>query len=358
MYNRAFRHLWELPDEVLRARHTLEELLRGYGGRVLHGVAEDEWDDYVARRLAEVRSASTPPREWHRPDRRVLQYEVVALPDGGRMLTYFDLTRLKHAEEALIAAKQQAEEASQAKSAFLASMSHELRTPLNAIIGFTRLVMRRAKDVLPARQYENLEKILVSGEHLLSLINSILDLSKIEAGRMEVKRHPIVLRPLLELCLETVRPLVRGEAVEVGGELEAAPLMLVIDEEKLKQIVINLLSNAAKFTEKGSIVLSASKRNGAVEISVRDTGTGIPTDKLEAIFDEFCQVEGAAAPAQSGTGLGLSISRRLARLLGGEITLKSELGRGSTFTLTLPLQQSALTALEAPGAQEHRESAA
>jgi signal transduction histidine kinase len=152
---------------------------------------------------------------------------------------------------------------------------------------------------------------------------------------------------------------VRGEAVELVREFEAAPPMVLSDEEKLKQIIINLLSNAAKFTEKGSIVLSASERDGTVEISVRDTGTGIPTDKLETIFEEFCQLEGATTPAQSGTGLGLSVSRRLARLLGGEITVKSELGRGSMFTLTLPLQQSALAALDAPaGAEEHRESAA
>ncbi len=344
MYNRAFRDLWELPDEVLQARPTLEELLLNYRGRSLHGVPEIEWDDYVARRVAEVREASASPREWHRPDGRVLQYEVVPLPDDGRMLTYFDLTRLKRAEEALIAAKRQAEQASQAKSAFLASMSHELRTPLNAIIGFTRLVMRRAKDALPARQYENLEKILVSGEHLLSLINSILDLSKIEAGRMEVKEQPIALRPLLALCLDTVRPLVRPDVVELVRELEAAPPMLVSDEEKLRQIIINLLSNAAKFTEKGSIVLKAGERDGTVVIGVRDTGVGIPADKLEAIFEEFSQVDEATALAQPGTGLGLSISRRLARLLGGEITVVSEVGRGSTFTLTLPLQHRAVAA--------------
>ena len=165
-----------------------EELLLGYRGRGLHGVPEVDWDDYTAHRVAEVRAAAMAPQEWHLADGRVLQYEVVALPDGGRMLTYFDLTRLKRTEEALIAAKRQAEEASQAKSGFLASMSHELRTPLNAIIGFTRLVMRRAKDDIPTRQYE--PRILVSGEHLLSLINSILDLSKIEAGQMEVERSP------------------------------------------------------------------------------------------------------------------------------------------------------------------------
>ena len=126
----------------------------GYRGRGLHGVPEVDWDDYAAHRVAEVRAAAMAPQEWHRADGRVLQYEVVALPDGGRMLTYFDSTRLKRTEEALIAAKRQAEEASQAKSGFLASMSHELRTPLNAIIGFTRLVMRRAKDDIPARNEE------------------------------------------------------------------------------------------------------------------------------------------------------------------------------------------------------------
>jgi signal transduction histidine kinase len=163
---------------------------------------------------------------------------------------------------------------------------------------------------------------------------------------MEVKRQPVALRSLLDLCLETVRPLVQTDAIELIGGLESAPPVLVSDEEKLKQIIINLLSNAAKFTGKGSILLGARERHGVVEISVRDTGIGIPADKLEAIFEEFHQVDGVTAAAHSGTGLGLSISRRLARLLGGDIEVASEVGQGSTFTLTLPLRQDATAGLK------------
>jgi signal transduction histidine kinase len=232
----------------------------------------------------------------------------------------------------------QLEVASRHKSEFLANMSHELRTPLNAIIGFTRIVMRRSQESLEPKQYENLEKILASGEHLLALINSILDLSKIEAGRLEVHPGEFGLEPVLEQCVRTVEPLAKVSLVkEFDGEL---PLMYV-DEEKLRQIVINLLSNAAKFTERGAIRLKAHAANGSVAIAVSDTGIGIPPDKLEVIFEEFEQADASSTRVHGGTGLGLAIARRLARLMGGDITAESVLGSGSTFRLTLPLRYSA-----------------
>jgi PAS domain S-box-containing protein len=235
----------------------------------------------------------------------------------------------------------QLEIASRHKSEFLANMSHELRTPLNAIIGFTRIVMRRSHDKLEPQQYENLDKILASGHHLLALINSILDLSKIEAGRVELHPAEVALPAVLEQCLRTVEPLVKPELVDLVKEFDATLPPMYVDEEKLRQIVINLLSNAVKFTQRGSVRLRAQAANGSVAIAVCDTGVGIPPDKLELIFEEFEQADASSTRLYGGTGLGLAIARRLARLMGGDVTADSVVGSGSTFRLTLPLRERA-----------------
>ena len=230
------------------------------------------------------------------------------------------------------------ETANRHKSAFLANMSHELRTPMNAIIGFNRLVMRRCKDTLPQKQYENLGKIAVSADHLLTLINSILDLSKIEAGRMEVRPTAFEIAPLLAVCARTAEPLLNGKAVELAQKIPTGLPAMNTDQDKLRQIVLNFLSNAAKFTERGRIVLAASADGDALSISVTDTGIGIPSDQLSTIFEEFTQVDASTTRRHAGTGLGLAISRRLAVLLGGRVEARSEPGAGSTFTVTVPLR--------------------
>jgi signal transduction histidine kinase/DNA-binding response OmpR family regulator len=234
-------------------------------------------------------------------------------------------------------ANQRLEAASQHKSEFLANMSHELRTPLNAIIGFTRLVMRRSKDVLADRQYENLEKILISADHLLKLINDILDLSKIEAGRMEVRPVSVRLETVVDECLRTVEPMVKSDRLRLVKAIDPGLPSLTTDEDKLKQILINLLSNAVKFTDAGTVTVAARPRDGNIAISVTDTGIGIPPEALELIFEEFRQVDSSTTRKYGGTGLGLSISRHFARLLGGDITVTSTVGAGSTFTLAVPL---------------------
>ena len=232
----------------------------------------------------------------------------------------------------------QLEIANRHKSQFLANMSHELRTPLNAIIGFTRIVMRRSQSSLAPKQYENLEKILASGQNLLALINAILDLSKVEAGRVEVDPAEIGLAPVLEQCIRTIEPLVKAESVALAGDFQADLPRMHVDEEKLRQIVINLLSNAAKFTATGSIRVRAAAAGGLVEIAVVDTGIGIPADKIGLIFEEFQQADASSTRIYGGTGLGLTIARRLARLMGGDIRAESAPGSGSTFTLTLPVR--------------------
>ena len=244
---------------------------------------------------------------------------------------------------------QQAEEAratanaaSAAKSVFLANMSHELRTPLNAIIGFTRIVRKKNEETLPEKHLENLDKVLTSAEHLLGLINTVLDIAKIEAGRMDVHAASFNLQALVDQCATIASPLFKpGVTFEKqGSEL---PLLVDSDQEKIKQIMLNLLSNAAKFTHAGSVTLKAGKitpqgnNPEQIQVSVTDTGIGISNEALGQVFGEFQQADSSTTREYGGTGLGLTISRNLARLLGGELTATSELGKGSTFTLTLPM---------------------
>ena len=234
------------------------------------------------------------------------------------------------------AAMAKAEQASQAKSTFLANMSHELRTPLNAIIGFTRIVQRRAKEKLPQKQIDNLGKVLASAEHLLGLINSILDIAKIEAGRMDVVYNRVDVASLIELCTMTAGPLLKaGVALQtvIAPDLPA----VVSDEDKLKQILLNLLSNAAKFTHQGTIAVNACQEEDMLVIEVADSGIGMDDEALERIFEEFQQADATTRREYGGTGLGLPISKHLAELLGGDLTATSITGQGSTFALAIPL---------------------
>jgi signal transduction histidine kinase len=247
---------------------------------------------------------------------------------------YLEL-ELKVAERTLelMTLNEQLDQANRLKSQFLASVSHELRTPMNAIIGFTRLVMRKTEGQIVPLQHENLQKVLISAEHLLNLINGLLDLSKIEAGRMEVSPVRFDLRELIHVVAATVEPMLKPDLVRFVAEVEPELPALNTDREKLKQVLLNLLGNAAKFTEQGVIKVSAWRSGEEVKLVISDTGIGMPPEALDYIFDEFRQVDMSGT---RGTGLGLAIVRKLTRLLGGQVTVESELGKGSTFTVTLP----------------------
>jgi signal transduction histidine kinase len=234
---------------------------------------------------------------------------------------------------------QQLEIANRHKSEFLANMSHELRTPLNAVIGFSEVLIERMFGEVNAKQEEYLNDILSSGKHLLSLINDILDLSKIEAGRMELEAQPFDLPSALDNALTLIRE--RAARHSIGLEVHVDPRIgeVVADERKVKQVLLNLLSNAVKFTpEGGKITMGAALNGDAVAVSVADTGIGIAAEDQEAVFEEFRQVGDDYARKREGTGLGLALARRLVELHGGTLSLESELGQGSTFTFTIPVR--------------------
>jgi PAS domain S-box-containing protein len=258
---------------------------------------------------------------------------------GGRWLVLRDISERVQIQQELRQAKEAAETANQTKSTFLASMSHELRTPLNAIIGFTRIVRRKSEGSLPDKQLDNLDKVLQSAEHLLGLINTVLDIAKVEAGRMEVQPANLEPGSVIQACIGTVQPLLKTN-VKVVSDLAPSLVLVYSDQDKIKQILLNLLSNAAKFTHEGQIEVKAQleARADTLLISVSDTGIGISQEAMSRLFGEFQQADSSTTRKYGGTGLGLAISRKLARLLGGDLTASSTPGLGSTFTLTLPVR--------------------
>ena len=244
---------------------------------------------------------------------------------------------LQQAKEALEAKSRELEAASRHKSEFLANMSHELRTPLNAIIGFSEVLADGMFGEINEKQAEYLRDILDSGRHLLSLINDILDLSKIEAGRMELEPTDFDLPGAIENALVLVRERASRQGITLQRTIDDRLGTIRADERKVKQVLLNLLSNALKFTpEGGRIDIQAGVHKDLAEISVADTGVGIAPQDQEAVFEEFRQV-GTATKNVEGTGLGLTLSRKFIELHGGRIWVKSQVGVGSTFTFTLPL---------------------
>jgi len=273
-------------------------------------------------------------------------FELYANPiqgEGGiRGVVLFgkDVTQKVRAEEALRVAKDEAITANKTKSDFLASMSHELRTPLNSVIGFTNILLKNKDGNLNDKDVGYLQRVLANGKHLLELINEVLDLAKIEAGRIDLIIEPV---DLGHLVVETVQQL-EGQAkvkegnVELVADVPTEVEEVDTDSAKLKQVIINLVGNALKFTDEGSVTVRldvAKDGKTPVAIAVKDTGIGIPTDRLEAIFEAFQQAEAGTARKYGGTGLGLAISRSICLLMGYDLIVESEVGKGSTFTIVM-----------------------
>jgi signal transduction histidine kinase len=252
-------------------------------------------------------------------------------------------------------AKEAAEAASHAKSAFLANMSHELRTPMNAILGYSEMLMEEAEDLGQPEFVSDLQKIHQSGSHLLALINDVLDLAKVESGKMEALAEDFEIETLIDEVSATAQPLMAKNEnvlrIERGDELGGAHQ----DRTKLRQSLLNLLSNAAKFTHEGAVTLKAERdvrgESDWITLSVRDSGIGIPADKIERVFEEFGQADDTTSRDYGGTGLGLPISRRFCEMLGGDLTVESKQGLGSTFTIRVPAVLPGGTAAARPQAQ-------
>jgi ammonium transporter len=343
LVNRQYEEFWGLRHDEIRGMTLFE----------VDAVSDLEVEpDENARADREALAAGEPRRREQRVVRQGKEHVLadVRFPvrdSAGRVVAVagidIDITAQKRNEAELAEllrrvemARDAAMEAGSAKSRFLANMSHELRTPLNAIIGFTRIVSRNA-EALPEKQVDNLSKILVSAEHLLTLIDEILDLSRVEAGGETLDLAEVHIAEVMREVTESLEPLVDRPRVRVG--IEAGPGLppIVSDSDKLKQILLNLVSNAIKYTDEGSIALRAWADDGRLRVGVSDTGVGIPGDELGRIFDEFHRADSPGARQRPGTGLGLTIARRLAGTLGGDIAVESRLGVGSTFTLDLPL---------------------
>ncbi|WP_158008565.1 PAS domain S-box protein [Methanohalophilus portucalensis] len=248
-----------------------------------------------------------------------------------------DISERKTAEENAIKAKRTAEKANQAKSEFLANMSHELRTPLNSIIGFSDILSKEVRGELNDPQKKYVSNIAKSGNHLLSLIDDILDISKIEAGQEQLEYSSFELHEVLDEISILIKPLTSKKRIDLQMDLPSEEIRVYADRKKFKQIMYNLLSNATKFTPaKGTITIIANQKKDKLKVAVSDTGIGIPESEQTTIFEPFQQVKSSKSSEHKGTGLGLSLVRELVEMHDGQVELKSEVGKGSTFTFTIP----------------------
>ena len=310
------------PDDVDRTKHAWQ-IATASGNPIAleHRVrrADGAWR-HMALSVAPVLEESGSVREW--------------------VGSHTDITDRKEAELALAAAKEAAESANRAKSAFLANMSHELRTPLSAVIGYSEMLEEEAEEGGQAAMLTDLGKIKANAKHLLSLINDVLDLSKVEANKMELFAEDVDLEPFLRDAASTVEPLVERKANRLVLDFSADLGVMHTDVVKLRQCLFNLLSNAAKFTQNGTITLAAHREVSAdgdgIVFAVRDTGIGMTAEQVGRLFQRFTQADETTTRKFGGTGLGLALSRAFARLLGGDIIAESQEGQGTCFTLRLP----------------------
>ncbi|HET9624306.1 MAG TPA: ATP-binding protein [Kofleriaceae bacterium] len=340
MLNSAAADILRKPHAAPAIGQTFEELLRDAMAAGIYDLGDESPEAWCARRLAYHR-APVGVFDLRLRDGRHLRLSERRIAHRGTVTTIVDMTDDVAQAEALRRARVQAEAASAAKSEFLSAMSHELRTPLNAILGFAQLLERDRKQPLSERQIDRLGQIVRGGEHLLHLIDDVLDLSRIESGRLSVSCEPVDVGELLDEVVRTLQPMAVRTQIQVvaAGVPHHAPHVLA-DRTRLTQILMNLGSNAIKYGKpRGHVALRTELRDDRLRIAVIDDGIGIPGDKRDKIFEPFQRAGQEAGPIE-GTGIGLTISKRLAELMHGELGFASELGRGSEFWVELPIQRT------------------
>jgi PAS domain S-box-containing protein len=339
----------DAQKRIVDLNPAAERLLECYSSDVIGKAAEavlPAWSHLLTSAMdqSEVR-VETILGEEGSERRYILSLSVLSDRRGrfcGFLIVLEDITELKRVQEELQEAKEAAEAANQAKSIFLANMSHEFRTPLNAIIGYSEMLQEQAEEVGRQDSIGDLRRIKTAGTHLLQLIDSILDLSKIEAGKMDLYLERFDIAQMVNDIAELVRPLIaknsNGLQVRCGIELGS----MRADLTKLRQSLFNLLSNASKFTEQGMVLLEVERSRGKdgewITFRVSDTGIGMTEEELGRIFESFSQADASTRRRFGGTGLGLAITRRFCQMMGGEITVESEIGKGTTFTFRLPAE--------------------
>jgi signal transduction histidine kinase/DNA-binding response OmpR family regulator len=336
--NSKFRELYPKIDDLMVPGTPFATILRAIVDRGvvdLEGRTPEEW---IAERQAHhANPKGSPEYRYNQIWARISERRT---PDGSTVGVFTDITELKQRQAELEQAMEQADSANRAKSVFLANMSHELRTPLNAIIGYSEMLQEQAQEQGIADFAGDLNKIQDAGRHLLSLISDILDLSKIEAGKLELYLEDVPLPALIEEVRTIVGPLAAKNSNRLHIECPSDIGPLHTDRTKLKQCLLNLLSNATKFTSNGAISLELKRQGPAMSFVIRDTGVGMTPDQLAKLFQNFVQADASTTKRYGGTGLGLAITKRFCQALGGDVSVESEPGKGSIFTIVLPDRQS------------------
>lgn len=340
LLNANYRTPYEDSDDVIKVGATLEEILHHGIAHGWYPGAEDDPEDWLKNRLAIRKKATGQPWITQAKSGRYYRVRDCRTKDGGTVSLRVDVTDQMRQAEEFSAAKEIAEDASQAKSEFLATMSHEIRTPMNGVIGMANLLL---DSDLSFQQRSMTRTILESANGLLNVINDIQDFSKIESGMIALEQSEFRLADSIESVVDLLQARAREKGLVVGAMVDPAmPELFKGDEGRLRQVLINLAGNGVKFTQSGSVMIEArtvGEEDGTsrVRVSVHDTGPGIPEKAFGKLFSDFSQLDGSRIREHEGTGLGLAISRRLVELMGGEIGVESTLGKGSTFWFELPL---------------------
>jgi signal transduction histidine kinase/DNA-binding response OmpR family regulator len=354
--NTHYKELFPAHSDSMVAGTPFEQIVRSAIERGLIDDAKNDGEAWLAERIARHHNPGEPHVQ-HRSDGRWVRVSERSTANGGVVATYADITELKRREAELAGlvheleiARDAANEASRTKSSFLANMSHELRTPLNAIIGYSEILQEDVDDLGAESLSPDLKKIEVAGRHLLGLINDILDLSKIEAGKMDIFIEKVEIAALLEEVRSIIVPLVEKNSNTLEFQMPENLGSIHTDRTKLKQSLLNILSNASKFTENGRITLAVDRLAGdrpAMQFAISDTGIGMSDAQLGKLFQAFSQADASTTKRYGGTGLGLAITKHFCQLLGGDISVASRKGKGSTFIITLPDKIAALAQIEA-----------